>query len=138
MLYVGVGCCVRVIELLVAEVELLNPTLTPFADTVGGVLIRYVIIGEPIQLIAEGQAIVVEAEHEAHLTTSGVAVYIGILIGRVAALAALAGEHGIVHLVRSFSDALELQSYATAIGCSHSYGGNFYYLDYITTGAFAE
>jgi hypothetical protein len=96
MLHIGVGSSVGMVELLVAKVKLLYPPLAPLFNAISGEFIGHKVIDEAIYLVAEGKSIIIEAEHHAHLGSCGVGIRVGILIGAIATLAALACEHSVV------------------------------------------
>ena len=78
MLYLRVGYSVGMVELLVAKVKLLYPSLTTLFDAVGGVLIGDEVFGEAIEFVAEGKAVIVEAEYDAYLGICRILIYIGL------------------------------------------------------------
>ena len=76
-------------EALVGVGPLLHPSACTFGDAVGGML-----CGQRLQVvvfITEGQAVVVEPEHQAHAIGFGM-----ILAGHVLTMTALAGQHPVV------------------------------------------
>ena len=125
MLHVGVGRGVRVVELLVSKVKLLYPSLAPLLNAVCRVLIGHEVIGKAIQLIAEGKAVVVEAEYDARFCPCRVGIHIGVLVGTVATLTALAGKHGIAGLKGALFGTLERQSRTTSLEGGHTDGRDF-------------